>query len=58
MKILVETRDQQATQNDRQADAARYINELNSVRCHIFYENPPRGFLSIISPISSGLMRL
>ena len=32
MKILVETRDQQATQNDRQADSARYLNELNSVR--------------------------
>ena len=31
MKILVETRDQQATQNDRQADSARYLNELNSV---------------------------
>ncbi|KAF9649853.1 hypothetical protein BDM02DRAFT_1731692 [Thelephora ganbajun] len=30
MKILVETRDQQATQNDRQADSARYLNELNS----------------------------
>jgi len=35
MKILVETRDQQATQNDRQADSARYLNELNSVRRHI-----------------------
>ena len=37
MKILVETRDQQATQNDRQADSARYLNELNSVRLHIFH---------------------
>lgn len=58
MKILVETRDQQATQNDRQADAARYLNELNSVRRHIFYENSHREFLPIISPVSSGLMRL
>ena len=57
MKILVETRDQQATQNDRQADAARYLNELNSVRRHI-YENSHREFLPIISPVSSGLMRL
>jgi hypothetical protein len=39
MKILVETRDQQATQNDRQADSARYLNELNSVCHHAFYEN-------------------
>jgi len=37
MKILVETRDQQATQNDRQADSARYLNELNSVRRHLFH---------------------
>lgn len=32
MNILVETRDQQATQNDRQADSVRYLNDLNSVR--------------------------
>lgn len=39
MNILVETRDQQATQNDRQADSARYLNELNSV-CHpVPFEN-------------------
>ena len=40
MKILVETRDQQATQNDRQADSARYLNELNTVRRHILHEDP------------------
>jgi len=42
MNILVETRDQQATQNDRQADSARYLNELNSVCRHVFYGNPHR----------------
>lgn len=39
MGILVETRDQQATQNDRQADSARYLNELNSVRHPVPFEN-------------------
>ena len=58
MKILVETRDQQATQNDRQADAARYLNELNSVRRHIFDENPYREFLPVVSSVPSGLTRL
>ena len=39
MNILVETRDQQATQNDRQADSARYLNELNSVRRPVPFED-------------------
>ena len=45
MNILVETRDQQATQNDRQADSARYLNELNSVR----HPNLRREILTVVS---------
>lgn len=41
MNILVETRDQQATQNDRQADSTRYLNELNSVRRPFSFGNFP-----------------
>jgi hypothetical protein len=46
MKILVETRDQQATQNDRQADSARYLNELNTVRHPIFDEKSSPWFFT------------
>ena len=57
MKILVETRDQQATQNDRQADSARYLNELNTVCRHTFYDDPRCELSLIVSLVSSGSMR-
>jgi len=57
MKILVETRDQQATQNDRQADSARYLSELNSVRHRVFHESPHRKSSPVVPLISSGSMR-
>ena len=58
MKILVETRDQQATQNDRQADSARYLNELNSVSRHTLYKNLHCVLPLIVPSTSSGLTRL